>query len=289
MKIGLIGLDTSHSEIFTRLLNDEMDPYHVKGGTITHTIPAYSKDLPISSERFPAYFETVTTKYGVHPIEDVEEFMNIVDAVIIGTVDGRNHLEWFKDVVRYGKPVFIDKPIVLSSVEIDELMKLATQYNTPVMSSSSLRFSESVINITGKEDLRGGYFYGPVPMQEKMPGYFWYGIHLIEMIVTIFGTAIEKIELKAEGNHDHLYMIFKNGAEVIVRGEHSWHDRFGAVLHSPEYVQTLTLWKEEKPYYARLLEHVVAFFESGISAVSLNETAEIIKIIERINLLKKIG
>ncbi|MEI4768813.1 3-ketoacyl-ACP reductase [Psychrobacillus sp. FJAT-51614] len=45
MNIGLIGLDTSHSEIFTRLLNDSSDPYHVEGARITHTIPTYSEDL----------------------------------------------------------------------------------------------------------------------------------------------------------------------------------------------------------------------------------------------------
>ena len=87
MNIGLIGLDTSHSEIFTRLLNDSSDPHHVKGARITHVIPTFSKDLPISTDRFPQYFELVTTKYGVVPVDDADEFMNLVDAVIIGTVE----------------------------------------------------------------------------------------------------------------------------------------------------------------------------------------------------------
>ncbi|MBE1554707.1 Gfo/Idh/MocA family oxidoreductase [Sporosarcina limicola] len=288
MNIGLIGLDTSHSEIFTRLINDNEDPFHVKGGKITHVIPTFSKDMAISSERFPTYFEIVKTKYGVQPIEDVEELMKLVDAVIIGTVDGRNHLEWFKKVVRYGKPIFIDKPIVMSSVEMEELMRLSIQYGTPIMSSSSLRFSESVMNITDKEQLRSGYFYGPVPMQEKMPGYLWYGIHLIEMIVTIFGTDIKQIKLKSNEDYEYINMIFNNKAEVIVRGENVWHDRFGAVLHSSENVHTLKLWQERKPYYAGLIEHVMAFFKSRITPVPLVETAEIIKIVERINSLKKV-
>ena len=289
MNIGLIGLDTSHCEIFTRLLNDSKDPYHVKGGEITHAIPTFSADLPISSTRFPAYFETVTTKYGVCPIEDVDAFMTAVDAVIIGTVDGRNHLEWFKKVVHYGKPIFIDKPIVMSSLEMAELMKLSADYSTPVMSSSSLRFSESVLNIVDNKKLKSGYFYGPVPMQGEMPGYFWYGIHLVEMIVTIFGTNIDQIELDSHEDHEYVYMSYSDGKKVILRGDYTWHDRFGAVLHSSENELTLKLWEEEKPYYAGLMEHIITFFESRITPVPLTETAEIINIIERINEVRKSG
>lgn len=125
MKIGLIGLDTSHSEIFTRLLNDLDDTNHVKGAKITHAIPTFSEDLPISSNRFPDYYQIVIKKYGVEEVETVEEIMNEVDAIIIGTVDGRNHLDWFKQVVTYRKPVFIDKPVVMSSEEMAEVMSLS--------------------------------------------------------------------------------------------------------------------------------------------------------------------
>lgn len=286
MKIGLIGLDTSHSEIFTRLLNDHNDPYHVRGARITHAIPTFSYDLAISRDRFPTYFEVVKNKYGVILIEDVEEFMTSVDAVIIGTVDGRNHLEWFKKVVGYRKPVFIDKPIVMSSVEMEELRKLTVEHNTPVMSSSSLRFSESVVGAKEDPTIHSGYFYGPTPLQEQMPGYFWYGIHLLEMVVTIFGTAIEQLKLEVLPDCEQVHLTYTNGKHVIIRGESSWHNRFGAVLHAPEKVHTLNLWEEKKPYYAGLVEHIVEFFETREPSVTLEETAQIIQLIEKINRLK---
>ena len=283
MKIGLTGLDTSHSEIFTKLLNDPLDPYHVKGAIITHAIPTFSEDLPISKERFPDYLRIVTTKHGVIPIEDVETFMSQIDAVIIGTVDGRNHLEWFKKVVAYRKPIFIDKPIVMSSVEMEELMRLSADYGTPVMSSSSLRFSESVMKAAKEPSIQSGYFFGPTPLQEKMPGYFWYGIHLLEMVVTIFGTKIDQVKREIYSVCEHTFITFANGKHAIIRGENEWHNRFGAVLHSTQDVQILKLWEDEKPYYAGLIEHVVSFFETGITPVPLEETAAIIRLIEKIN------
>ena len=284
MKIGLIGLDTSHSEIFTRLLNDSEDPHHVKGAQITHVIPTYSNDLPISRERFPDYYEIVTNKYGVIPVEDVEEFMTVVDAVIIGTVDGRNHLEWFKKVVSHSKPVFIDKPIVMNSGEMKELINLSKIYHTPIMSSSSLRFSESVVQSKNTE-IQSGYFYGPTPRQEKMPGYFWYGVHLVEMVVTIFGTQVEKMKLETYKDCEQIHMTFSDGKHAIIRGENEWHIRFGAILHSKENVHALRLWEEEKPYYAGLTEQIVRFFETGVSPVPIEETEEIVGLLEKISSL----
>jgi len=284
LKIGLIGLDTSHSEIFTRLLNDSEDPHHVKGAQITHVIPTYSNDLPISRERFPDYYEIVTNKYGVIPVEDVEEFMTVVDAVIIGTVDGRNHLEWFKKVVSHSKAVFIDKPVVMNSGEMKELINLSKIYNTPVMSSSSLRFSESVVQSKNTE-IQSGYFYGPTPRQEKMPGYFWYGVHLVEMVVTIFGTQVEKMKLETYKDCEQIHMTFSDGKHAIIRGENEWHNRFGAILHSKENVHALRLWEEEKPYYAGLTEQIVRFFETGVSPVPIEETEEIVGLLEKISSL----
>lgn len=285
MNIGLIGLDTSHSEIFTRLLNDPEAPYHITGAQITHVIPTYSEDLPISRERFPDFYEIVTKKYGVTPVEDVEELMTAVDAVIIGTVDGRNHLDWFKKVVGYSKPIFIDKPVVMSSEEMQELIGLSKVQNTPVMSSSSLRFSESVAAVAKNADIQSGYFFGPTPRQAQMPGYFWYGIHLLEMVVTIFGSEVEKMKIETYKDCEQIHLTFPGGKHAIIRGENELHNRFGAILHSKEKVHSLRLWEEEKPYYAGLIEQVVRFFETGVSPVTIEETERIVELIERINLL----
>ena len=285
MRIGLIGLDTSHSEIFTSLLNDKSATHHVPGGRITHAMPIYSEDLPISYERFPKYRDIVEQQYEVSIVTEVDSLMNHVDAVIIGTVDGRNHLQWFKQVVAYKKPVFIDKPIVLSESELEEVIQLAKFYNTPVMSSSSLRYADSVkrLGSLGMEHFESGYFYGPLPMQTVMPGYFWYGIHTIELIVALLGSDLEVVKRERARNHETLHLLRNGKEDVLFRGDYSWHDRFGGVLHFENRSESFQLWKDERPYYANLLEEMITFFQTGITKVSLEETAKIIRLIEEIN------
>lgn len=286
MRIGLIGLDTSHSEIFTRLLNDTSDPNHVEGGRITHALPIFSKDLSISRDRFQHYKNIVENKYSVKIVEDIDVFMRSVDAVLLATVDGRNHLSWLKNIVQYKKPVFIDKPIVMSSDEMKTVMELSENHQTPIMSSSSLRYAQSIKNIDSSGFI-SSYIYGPLPQQTAMPGYFWYGIHLIEMIVTLFGTEIQMIKKeKFDEKYEWLTLSFSDSRQVILRGDYDWHNRFGGVIHYKDRAETFELWQDERPYYANLLVEIVEFFNTGLSPVPLEETAEIIKLIEQINLLE---
>ena len=42
LKIGMIGLDTSHAVAFTKLLNDPNNPFHVTGGKVMMACPVGS-------------------------------------------------------------------------------------------------------------------------------------------------------------------------------------------------------------------------------------------------------
>lgn len=285
MRIGMIGLDTSHSEIFTSLLNDRSATHLVPGGLITHAMPIYSEDLPISFERYPKYRDIVERRYDVIIVTEVDVLMDNVDAVIIGTVDGRNHLHWFKKVVSYKKPVFIDKPIAMSDREVEQIIELAKRYNTPVMSSSSLRFADSVERLKnlGMEKFESGYFYGPLPMQKAMPGYFWYGVHTIELIVSLLGGNLQVMHREKTERFETLRLLRNGTEELLVRGDYSWHDRFGGILHFGNRTEAFQLWNDERPYYANLLEEMIGFFQTGETKVPLEETAKIVRLIEEIN------
>ncbi|MGZ5544379.1 MAG: hypothetical protein ACXWIU_06860, partial [Limisphaerales bacterium] len=56
LRIGMIGLDTSHCVEFTRRLNDPKNKNHVEGGKIVAAFKGGSEDMPTDSmRRVPAY------------------------------------------------------------------------------------------------------------------------------------------------------------------------------------------------------------------------------------------
>lgn len=282
MKIGMIGIDTSHCEIFTRLLNDPTDPHHLNGATVTHVLPIYSTDLEISSSRAEGYLNVLTNKLNVQEVASIDQLLQNVDAVLVVTVDGRNHLEIIKKIIGAKKPIFLDKPAVLSVEDMVMIKKLVEKHRTPFMSSSALRFSEAIASLK-ESDMQSAYIYGPLPMQAAMPGYFWYGIHMVELALSLFPREVLKISREIFREYELVEIQFAGGKSVVLRGDFEWHQRFGGVVHSSDTIHTFKLWEEQKPYYASLLEEIVQFFKTGISPVSVEETLRVITVIEEIN------
>jgi hypothetical protein len=55
MRIGIIGLDTSHVPAFTKLINDPSAPNHVPGGKVVAAVKTSSADIPASADRVEQY------------------------------------------------------------------------------------------------------------------------------------------------------------------------------------------------------------------------------------------
>ena len=63
LKIGMVGLDTSHVSAFASLLNDPSKPYHVPGGKVVVGFPGGSKDFEASYGRVEKFTAELRDKY----------------------------------------------------------------------------------------------------------------------------------------------------------------------------------------------------------------------------------
>ncbi len=106
LRLGLIGLDTSHVIAFTSRFNEPDNPNHVPGATVIAAFKGGSPDIPSSIDRVPGYTKTLTEKYGVKIYNDIAKMCNDIDAVLLTSLDGRPHLEQVKPVIAAGKPVW---------------------------------------------------------------------------------------------------------------------------------------------------------------------------------------
>jgi hypothetical protein len=152
------------------------------------------------------------------------------------------------------------------------------------MSSSALRFSNAIYDLK-KLELQNAYIYGPLPKQNAMPGYFWYGIHMVELVLSLFTSRIVNLTKEKFVNYELVNIYFESDQHAIIRGDYDWHSRFGGIVHTENEVHIFKLWEEKKPYYASLLEEILRFFKTGTSPVSLRETARVIDCVEQINRL----
>ena len=139
IRIGIIGLDTSHSTAFTELINSGGEAW-AEGFKVVAAYPYGSQTIESSYKRIPDYIEKVK-KHGVKIVDSIADLLKEVDCVLLETNDGRLHLEQAIEVFKAGKICFIDKPIGATLGDAIAIYAMAEKYNIPIFSSSALRYS----------------------------------------------------------------------------------------------------------------------------------------------------
>lgn len=285
IRIALIGLDTSHVRHFTRLLNDAADPDHVSGCRVVAGFAGGSPDFGPSIRRVERFTAELRDMRAVEIVASVSDLRGKCDAVMIESVDGRVHLGQFREVAEWGVPVFIDKPLTISSEEAREIARLAEEKGVRVTSASAVRFAEKFQEAlaASEERLIGADFYGPMLFEEKCPGYFWYGIHCAEMLFAAFGAGCREVLAAREGAHDVVVGRWADGRLATLRGNRAGNKGFGGTLHRQGGSASFDVSKGAKPYYASLLERVIPFFRGEAEAVPVAEAVEVIRFLEAAN------
>jgi hypothetical protein len=292
IKIGIIGLDTSHAAAFTELLNNKEHPYNVKGGKVVAAYPGGSADFELSHSRVQGFTEKLRDEFKVQIMDSIEKVVELSDAILLESVDGRVHLEQFKRVAPYGKPVFIDKPFTVNSQEAREIFAIAEKFSISIMSCSSLRYAEGLTQALSnieKGELIGVDCYGPMAIQPTQPGLFWYGIHTVEMLFSAMGPDCQKVITITTEDHDLVVGTWADGRVGTIRGNRKGNQKFGALLHREQGSQFADVYAHPKPYYASLLEKIMVMFTDGQPDIEAKETVEIIRFIEAANESRQTG
>lgn len=288
LKLGLLGLDTSHVIVFTQLLNGADHPWHVPGARVIAGYPGGSSDMRASYTRVDGYRDDLRDNYGVAIAESPEEVAERCDAILLTSVDGRAHPELFRRIAPFGKPVFVDKPFATTSADAQAIVDLAERHGVALMSCSSLRYAAGLaetLQAANAEDgaIIGADCCGPTPIEPPMPGLFTYGIHAVEMLYAILGPGCVEVSTRSNDDHDLAVGIWQDGRIGTVRGNRKGNHRFGAVVHREKNSFFADVSAHPKPYYAGLLERVVDMCRTGIEPIARAEMLELIRFIEASN------
>lgn len=281
--IGLIGLDTSHANAFTKLLHDLEDTYHVPGARVIAAYPGGSPDFPLSISRVNGFTKDLQQKYGVRIVDTPEEVAEQCDALMLLSADGRVHLELFQRIAPYGKPVFIDKPLVLRTAEAIEIGSIAAANGILVMSASSLRYATSLkleLDQAEKGSIIGADVHGPMEIEPTQSRYFWYGIHAAEMLFAIMGQGCREVAATSTEGHDLITGTWSDGRIGTVRGNRDGNYKFGALIHRKTESDYVDAASSGKPFYADLLEQVIPMFATGQTVLPFEQSVEVIRFLE---------
>jgi predicted dehydrogenase len=286
-RIGIIGLDTSHSTAFVEALNSPNPDTAYDGYKVVAAYPNGSKTIKSSYERIPAYTEQVK-KLGVEIAGSIKELLTKVDVVMLETNDGRPHLEQALEVMKAGKTLWIDKPVAGTLIDAIAIYDAAKKYKVPVFSASSLRYATNVqetANGTSAGKILGADTFSPCPLESTHPDFFWYGIHGIEILLTVMGTGCKEVSRVHTEDTDIVTGVWKDNRIGTFRGNRKGPNEYGGTAFGEKAVVHLG------PYagYEPLLKEIIKFFNTGIAPVSAEETLEIYAFMEAADESKRRG
>lgn len=296
IRIGLIGVDTSHSGAFTQLLNDPSRADHVPGARIVAAFKGGSPDVEASRTRIDKFTAELRDKWKIEIVDSIDELLKRVDAVMVLSVDGRVHLAQARQAIAARKPVFVDKPFTASVKDAVELGRLARESKVPLFSSSSLRFNDEVVAIKRDarvSEVKGAIAWGPATLEPHHPDLFWYGIHTVEILYTFMGPGCERVSRIYTPGADLASCQWKDGRIGVVRGIRDGAAPYGRVVFGPKAVvseppESAATPTKRSSYYG-LIVAVVEFFRTGKSPVPIDETIEIMAFMEAADLSKARG
>lgn len=288
VKIGMVGLDTSHVIAFAEIFNRPEHPNYIPGFRVIVGYPGGSPDVEASYTRVEKFTKQLKEEFGVEIVDSIEEVCMRSDAIMLTSVDGRVHLEQAKIIFKAGKPVFIDKPLAGSLKDALMIQELGKKYSVPWFSSSAYRFYSTLRKLkeTDIGTVHTVISYGPCHIEPHHPDLFWYGVHPTEALFTIMGTGCEVVTRTHTPDTDVVAGVWKDGKVGVLVGL-----RKGDLPHQVIAFGDKGTARQEsgKDDYSELAKEVANFFRSKISPVPPEETIEIFAFMEAAEESKKLG
>lgn len=252
LRIGIIGAENSHTAGFGKMFNID-------------------KKFPGAEVKYvwgetDAFAKSTMEKGGIpNQVKDPLEMMGKIDALIVDHRHPKYHLEAAAPFVKAGIPTFIDKPFCYRAAEGKEFLEMAKKAGTPVTSYNSIAHSDATFDLIKQvKDLSGIIQVvrtGTVDLDSEYGGVFFYGVHVVQPLMYIFGEDIERVKITRNGKIGNASLQFSSGlfATLIFKSKAYGWQTF--VETKSEFVELKPRVEETNP--AKNYVDMVEMFRTG--------------------------
>ena len=206
---------------------------------------------------------------GVEMVETIDALIEKSDVLLLLSPDNPEmHWPLCQKPLRAGKRIYVDKTFAPTAQIAKDLFALAEAHNTPMFSSSALRFAKE-LSLLPEKDVRFVVLSGPGDPSN-------YLIHQIEPMVQLIREKALRVLYNGVEGASSFTVEFENGkmgtAHLLGDGPFQTTVKFadGEVVAIPESTET----------FDRLIPAILRFFETGAIPVDKNETITIAEILE---------
>jgi len=146
-------------------------------------------------------------------VDSMEEMIGEVDGVLLTRDDPENHVAMAKPFLEAGIPIFIDKPLAITSADLAYFSE-QNEKGKLLMSSSSMRYSSECRAV--KTELTS---LGRIELATVVGKKDWtkYGVHMLEALFAILDDPkVVSVQHISESGKDIVLIKFENGLLATV-------------------------------------------------------------------------
>ena len=276
IRIGVIGLDTSHVTVFARFFNrDNSQHPELQNLRVTAAFPAGNPEFPLSRDRVEGFTKEVR-EMGVEIVPSLKALLPLVDAVLLESVDGTQHLEQAIPIFEARKPLFIDKPLAASLQDVLTIAGLGKKHQVPWFTASSSRFTPGYPELRNNDqvgDILGCDAYSQSRAAIGHPDLFWYGVHGIDLLYSLMRTGCQTVTAVQTQFSEQVSGTWSNGRVGTYRAirEHTAKTGLGATVFGTKGIVHVNNYYD----YFPLVVAIATFFRTGQSPVPVDEMVEV--------------
>ncbi|MEJ7826740.1 MAG: Gfo/Idh/MocA family oxidoreductase [Segetibacter sp.] len=226
IKIGIVGMSAgnAHPYSWSSIINGKFDSNEIDNAgypAVSAYLQANIDTLGINAAKVThVWTQDIQVSRSIaksseidHSVENLEDMIGNVDAVMLSRDDPENHVAMAKPFIDAGIPIFIDKPLAGTTDDLSYFSNEVAKGKF-IMSCSSQRYSHECRTV--KQELAS---LGKLELITAIGKKDWikYGVHLLEGIFALVDDPkpISVIHI-GENQKDIVHIHFENGLQAVV-------------------------------------------------------------------------
>jgi len=288
IRLGLVGMVTENDHPFSwsAIFNSYSPPHMAKYAD--PIISAYLQKEPEESFGIPGV--RVTHVWTDCPsdavklarasripniVKHAEDVIGAVDAVLIPTDRGHEHVARCRPFVKAGLPIFVDKPMV----DNEKDLKIFTQWvkdGARILSCSFMRYCKEFLPYRASTHELGKIRFLSITTPKSWERY---GIHALEGIYPILGPGFESVQNVGNWEQNVVHLRHRSKADIVVVAAADLYGSSGVLQLCGTAGHAEVAMRDRFFAFKNQLGDFIQYLRTGIRPFPFDETRELMKLV----------
>lgn len=254
-----------YPSIFQYLSRQPADQFGMPGVRVTH----------IWTDR-PEEGELVARASHIdHVVARPEDVIGQVDAVLIVTDIGSEHVNRCRPFIEAGLPVFVDKPLTDNEADLRQFCRWVDE-GKAIMSSSSSRYCKEYLPYRLSTHNLGQLRFVTATMLKSWERY---GIHSLEAVYTIVGPGFLSVRHTGTNDRNLVHLKHRGGMEIVVAVVADLYGSYGTLQLCGTDDFAIVRSKDTFYSFKAQMQSFVDYVRTGERPYPFAETVELCRLI----------